>query len=158
MPYNQKTKQFVEALKKVNVQGIWDMGLAVANDENKKEIAESLKTEAGDSEIFNFVSQSSPEDFLETLAGTLQSKKWLIVVLSGGRIDGKIYSALRGLATNNRLQILHFKDKEELNLKQPLESRVVFVASWRNIKELNLPEFMKLFGPVLDLTEERRER
>ncbi len=154
----QKMRQFTEALKKVEVQGIWDMGLVIADDENKKEAAEGIKKEAGNAEFFDFGPELSAEKFFGALVEVLKSKKWLIAILNGGRIDGKIYGALRGLATNNRLQILHFKDEGELNLKQPPESRIVFVASQQDIKELNLPQFVKLFGPALDLAEERRDK
>ncbi len=147
--------QFTEALRRVSVRGIWDMGLVVAKEEKKEKIAEELKNKTGNAEIFRFVKELSPEEFLEALVEALKNEKWLITVLNGGKIDGKIYGALRRLSTSNRLQILHFKNEGELNLKQPPESRIVFVASRRDIEKLDLPEFIKLFGPVLDLAEKR---
>jgi len=134
------------------------MGLITAEEGQKKEAIDAVRSEVKNSEVFDFGTEVLPIDFLSALVGALQDKKWLVVNLTGGRIDGQIYSQLRRLATTNRLQILHWQDQAEFNLKQSDESRVVFVASWPEIEALNLPEFTQLFGPALDLTEERRNQ
>lgn len=134
------------------------MGLVTVEGDKKQETIDAIKAEVKDQEVFDFGPESLADDFLLALVGAFQNKKWLIINLNGGRIDGQIYSQLRRLATTNRLQILNWQDQAEFDLKQPEESRAIFIASWPEVEALNLPEFTQLFGPVLDLAEERRNQ
>ena len=134
------------------------MGLIIVQGGQKQEVLEAVRAEIKEVEVFDFNAGALPENFLLVLVKALENKKWLVVNLNGGRVDGQIYNQLRRLAATNRLQIFHWQGQAEFNLKQSSASRVIFLASWPEIEALVLPEFTRLFGPALDLTEERRNQ
>jgi len=64
----------------------------------------------------------------------------------------RLYNQLRLLATLNRIQIMNLTGKNEANVRQPKESRVVLVSSKENLEKIENPTFMNLFGMVADIS------
>lgn len=145
-------KKFFEALKKVShgPGEIYDLGLIISNNLKPKDLIK-FAPQPEKTEVFCLSEKNNPREFLKTLIGVFEEKKWLLIELIDGYLPSEVYNQLRLLSINNRLQIFNLDNKEKTDLKMPKESRVVFLASKESIAKIIEPSFLNLFGPVINI-------
>lgn len=150
-------KKLPEVLKKIKPQGILEMGLIIKQpNQPMEEILGFFSKE--DLETFKLNKEVFSDDFLKKLIEVFEQRKWLIVEMEDDSLGNRIYGQLRLLSTLNRLQIFNLagNDQAEINLKQPEESRIIFVTTEEilaKLAEKGFNRFLNLFGPVIWLKE-----
>ncbi|MCH7759080.1 hypothetical protein IID20_01860 [Patescibacteria group bacterium] len=148
----QKIEEFFQALDKVSHDpgDLYDLGLIVSDRIKIKDLINS-SSYFKKADVFNLSRQVHPDEFLKTLVKAFRNKKWLLVELIDGYLPARIYNQLRLLSIGNRLQIFNLAGEEEINLKMPSESRVVFFTTQSEVPKINNPNFLKLFGPIIKI-------
>lgn len=147
----ERVKGFFEVLATVTPSGINDMGLIICEDEDRGKINDLFSKKITQ---VDYTNDSSDSELLEAMIKSMENESWLVINYAGKPISSQVYSALRRLSTSNLLQLLNFDGKDEVNIKQPDEMRVIFLTTWEDIRNSNIPDFTHLFGPVLDLSRE----
>ena len=139
---------FFEVISLVKPQGINDMGLIVCDSKDRKNLSKMFSDKI---KIVDFDESTNDDQLLEDVARGFKSKSWLVIDYASKPLSSKVYSALRRLSTANMLQLFNFAGQDEINLKQPEESSIVFLTTWNDIHNSGVSNFTNLFGPVLNL-------
>ena len=145
-------KKFFEAVENVfhGPGEIYDLGLVISDNLKSKDLVKfsPRPKEVG---VFNLSEKSNSQEFLKTLITTFEDKKWLLVNIENGYLPSAIYSQLRLLSTNNCLQIFSLDGAGKIDFKMPKESRIVVLANKDSMARINNPNFINLFGPVINI-------
>ncbi len=145
-------KEFFEAIDRVTNRGLYDLGLIVKTKKQKTSDLIKLIPRDKKAEIFKFNSKLMADDLLKFIIKVFKEKKWGLIKLEDIFLPGKAYNQLRLLSTSNRLQVLGLTgEKEEINLKQPKESRIIIVGNDEVLSQIKIPTFLRLFGPTINL-------
>ena len=145
-------KEFFEAIDKVSNQGLYDLGLVVKTKKQKVENLKKLVPKGAKAEVLKFNSKLIADDLLKFMIKIFKEKKWGLIELEDGFLPGRAYNQLRLLSANNRLQIFDLAgENEEINLKQPKESRIIIVGNEDILSQIKIPTFLRLFGPIINL-------
>jgi hypothetical protein len=150
----QKLNKFFQALEKVSHPPgeLYDLGLILKENnwginELKKAVPYPERTE-----VFELNEKIHPDEFLKKIINCFENKKWLLVEVENGYLPGRIYNQLRLLSCQNRLQVFNLiGEKDEINLKMPKETRIVFIFNKESLAKVNIPNFLALFGPIIKL-------
>ncbi len=150
----KKLTLFFQGLRDFSYQGVFDMGLIISNHAPKKDALAKFLPKKSDLEIISVNQNSFPDEIISKIIEGFDAKKWIVIDLEDGSMPGRLYNQLRLLAAVNRIQIFHLAGRrnEEVNVKQPGESRVVVVSSRENLERIENPTFINLFGVVADLS------
>ena len=141
-----------KGLKEFSCEGIFDMGLIISKSVPKKSELDQFFPKGIQHEVISVGKESFPDDVIAEILDAFQDKKWVVISLEDGVLPGRLYNQLRLLATLNRIQIMNLTGKNEANVRQPKESRVVLVSSKENLEKIENPTFMNLFGMVADIS------
>lgn len=145
-------KNFFEAVENIShgPGEIYDLGLVISDNLKSKDLVKFVPR-LKEVEVFNLSEESSSQKFLKTLITIFEDKKWFLINLEDGYLPNEIYSQLRLLSTNNCLQIFSLGGAEKTDFKMPKESRIVILANKGSIAKINNPNFINLFGPVINI-------
>lgn len=151
-PQKETIRKFFEAVENVShgPGGIHDLGLVISDNLKSKDLVK-FAPQSKEVEIFDLSEKSDSREFLKSLITIFEDKKWLLVNLEDGYLPSAIYGQFRLLSTNNHLQIFDLGAKEKMDFKMPKESRIVILANKDSMAKINNPNFINLFGPVINI-------
>jgi len=142
-------KKFFEAVEKV-VHGpgeIYDLGLVISDNLKLKDLVK-FAPRPEEIEIFD-LSEKTSSEFVEVLLNVFKKKKWILVEVVDGYLPEEVYNKLRFLSINNHLQF--FDGKSDTDIKIPIETRIIFLINKKSASQINNPNFINLFGPVIKI-------
>jgi len=152
-PQKETIKKFFQAVDKVlhSPGDLCDLGLIISDKIKIKDLL-NLTPYPERVEVFNLSEKTNSNEFLQEMVECFKNKKWLLVGLKDGYLPGRIHNQLRLLSIQNRLQIFDLIGKQEaVDLRMPEESRIVFLISQENLSKIHNANFIKLFGPVINI-------
>lgn len=145
----KKLLTFFQALDMVSSGNAPDLGMIVIEPKiNPEEIAKMAPEK---SVCLTLDKNSLPDDILSEIQKAFEEKKWIFIELKDGYLPGRIYNQLRNLSINGKMQVFNFSGKDEVEIHQPPQSRIVLLATKKAIDAVEAPTFLNLFGPIIYL-------
>lgn len=140
--------KFFQALKNVKVDNVYDLGLIVSS----LATAEEIQDIHSDFNVFTLRDDTNHPDFLlSALKRSFREKKWLLVDWQVDNINSPIYNLLKTLSVDNFIEEEGESGKKPELLRLPEETRVVVLAHPQRIEKFSGYQFIKLFGPVINI-------
>jgi len=141
-------KKFIQAVDLVKTRGCYSLGLIIKPKTGKINWDDFLTYPYQIIDIEQ--SEEKQKTFLNKMLKAVKEKNWLVLELKDN-LPGLVYSQLKLLSLNNRMQVL--QDNEISVERLADRSRVIVVAYKENIKDIEqrYPDFRNLFGPIINI-------
>lgn len=142
-------EKFFKAIEKIShgPGENYDLGLIISDKLKSKDLIK-FAPRPKEVEVFN-LSDKTASEFIGTLLNIFKEKKWMLIEAIDGYLPGEIYNKLRFLSINNHLQF--FDGENDKDAKMPAETRIVFLINKKSASRINNPNFINLFGPVINI-------
>lgn len=144
-------EEFIEAVQKEKLNNSPVSGLIVLKNKEMSEVISELVQKIPSSVVCEISKDSKDQDILESFKNAFKNKKWLFVQLTDGTLSPLWREQLTRMRDSNAVFIQGKTFEETLFATQPEEMRLVVIVEEKNIKNINYPEFLNLFGPLLEI-------
>jgi len=144
-------EEFVEVLQKERIYGYFVSGLIIRKNQKSPTVSQIIE-KLPDSVVIEISKDKDDTEILKLLKEAFEKKKWLVFHLVDGYLSPLWREQLTRLRDGNKVFVMAGKVTEDpFFAKQPEEMRVVVIIDEINIKNINYPEFLNLFGPIIEI-------
>jgi len=144
-------KEFGEIVKNERAQGGYFVnGLVIRKSDNPFDIKKII-TDLPENILCEISQNSDDKKIVSQIKSAFENKKWLIFYLSDGVLLPAWREQLMRLRNSNHVFIQAKSFADTFFAEQPKETRIVAVIDEKNIKEVEYPQFLNLFGPVIEM-------
>jgi len=144
-------KEFGEIIKNERAQsGYFVNGLVIRKSGSPFDIKKII-ADLPENILCEISQNSDDKKIISQIKSAFENKKWLIFYLSDGVLLPAWREQLMRLRNSNHIFIQAKSFADTFFAEQPKETRIVAVIDEKNIKEVEYPQFLNLFGPVIEM-------
>ena len=137
-------------IKQRSSGGYFVLGLIIRKGDNAPSIKE-ISSQLPENIAVEFSGETDDSKIISGFKNALENKKWILVSLKDGRLSPLWREQLARLRDSNSIFIQGKTADNAFYAQQPEEGRIVVVIDEKNIENVNYPEFLNLFGPVMEI-------
>ena len=143
-------KDLVDSIETQRNNNQFTLGLIVRTKE-KSLTADELSKQLPANILVEINKNSNDEEILSGLKKAFAEKKWLVIHLSDGTLTPLWREQLTRLRDSNSIFIQGKIAEQTFFSAQPMQMRVVAVIDNNDMKKITYPQFLNLFGAVLEV-------
>jgi len=143
-------EEFAEALQRERIYGYFVSGLIIRKNQKSPDVSQIIE-KMPDSVVIEISKDKDDTEILKLLKEAFEKKKWLVFHLVDGSLSPLWREQLTRLRDSNSVFVQGKNVESTFFANQPEEMRVIAIINEENIKNINYPEFLNLFGPIIEI-------
>lgn len=142
---------FADALIKERASGGYFVsGLIVLKGDDAPSIKE-ISSQLPENIAVEISRKIDDSKIINEFKNAFENKKWILVSLNDGYLSPLWREQLTRLRDSNSIFIQGKTAETTFYAEQPEEARVAVVIDEKNMENVNYPDFLNLFGPIMEI-------
>ncbi len=130
--------------------GYFVSGIIIRKGDNAPTIKE-IASQLPENIVVEISEKADDSKIISEFKNAFENKKWVLIFLEDGHLSLLWREQLTRLRDSNSVFIQGKTVDSTFYAKQPEETRVAVVIDEKNMENINYPEFLNLFGPVMEI-------